>query len=208
MKQLWLTTNSKQVSRIFIGTTLTANIKDYLKQTAPSQMVYVTDSNLLGLLKQYLNPPKEQVIVVKAGEANKTLLSMQQVATELMRRQVDKNSLVVGFGGGMITDLVGLTAAVYMRGVPCVFIPTSLIGMVDAAIGGKSAVDFNRHKNLLGTIRQPQAVFIDTDLLKSLPQQDLRSGLGEIMRTATVFDKQFFAELEEDSMLSKLPKYI
>jgi len=120
-----------------------------------------------------------ELIVVKP---HKTREAKQALEDELLKRKLGRDTVIVGVGGGVTTDLVAFTASTYMRGVPLVLIPTTLLAMVDAAIGGKTGVDTPFGKNLVGTFYLPQAIFIEPDLLKSLPEKEMKNGLSEILK--------------------------
>jgi shikimate kinase / 3-dehydroquinate synthase len=121
-------------------------------------------------------------IEIPDGEAAKASAVLIRVWEALAKAGIDRSDLVVGLGGGAATDLAGLAAATYLRGIPWVAVPTSVLGMVDAAIGGKTAIDLPQGKNLVGTVWQPRLVVCDTDMLVSLPERELRGGWGEIAK--------------------------
>ncbi len=123
-----------------------------------------------------------ELILVPSGEKHKTRETKQALEDELLKRNLGHDSLLVGMGGGVTTDLVGFVASTYMRGIPLVFIPTTLLAMVDAAIGGKTSVDTPFGKNLIGTFYLPKAIFIDINFLKSLPEKEMKNGLSEILK--------------------------
>ncbi len=122
------------------------------------------------------------VLSAPDGEAAKTMLSLEGVLETLAGRRLSRDDAIVGVGGGAITDLAGFAASVYLRGVALVQVPTSLVGQVDAAIGGKTAVNLRAGKNLVGAFHQPLGVLCDTNVLDTLPERERRSGLGEIAK--------------------------
>lgn len=136
-------------------------------------------------------------ISVKSGDASKSLSEVDRVVSLMLENGCTRKTLLMCVGGGMMTDLGGFIASVFMRGIPCVLVPTTLLGMVDAAIGGKTAVNVGAKKNMIGTITHPQSVLIDTDLLASLPDAQLSEGLSEIIKIAAIVDHPFFEWLEE-----------
>lgn len=138
------------------------------------------------------------VIRVASGEASKSLRETERICAELVRLQATRQSLLVCIGGGMLTDLGGFVASIYMRGIRVVHVPTSLLSMVDAAAGGKTAVDLGNAKNLIGTIHQPAAVVVDINLLQTLPDPQLREGLVEVIKMAAILDARSFAWLEQN----------
>ena len=137
------------------------------------------------------------LVVVADGEQNKTLKTVGQLYRLGARAGLDRKSLVVAVGGGVITDMAGFLAATYMRGIPFVSVPTTLLGQVDAAIGGKTGVDTPDGKNLVGAFWQPALVWVDTNLLRTLPKRDWRTGFAEIAKYGVIVSAPFFAWLEK-----------
>ncbi len=135
-------------------------------------------------------------VVIPAGEQSKTLATAAQLYRAFLERGIDRDSLVLGIGGGVVTDIAGFVASTYMRGISFGFVPTTLLGMVDASIGGKNGVDFDGYKNIVGTFSQPRFVVCDTELLATLPDREFRAGLAEIIKAAIIADADLFAALE------------
>lgn len=136
-------------------------------------------------------------IPVQSGDASKSLAEVDRIVSVMLENGCTRKTLLICIGGGMMTDLGGFVASVFMRGIPCVLVPTTLLGMVDAAIGGKTAVNVGSKKNMIGTIAHPQSVLIDMDLLTSLPDSQLSEGLSEIIKIAAIVDHPFFEWLED-----------
>ncbi len=165
-----------------------------------SQVVVLTDSNTLehcwpviaGMEKLH----DVYLLEVPAGEDSKDLDISHGLWSELLSEGMDRASLLINLGGGMITDLGGFVASVYKRGIDFIHIPTTYLAMVDAAIGGKTGVNFNGLKNQIGTFTPAQAVFIWPNFLQTLSTTDLRSGFAETIKHALIADAQLFAELE------------
>ncbi|MGZ5287532.1 MAG: 3-dehydroquinate synthase [Flavisolibacter sp.] len=141
-----------------------------------------------------------QTIVIKAGEAYKVQATVDHIVEKMIESGADRSSLLVGVGGGVITDLAGYVASVYMRGIQVGFVPTSLLAMVDAAIGGKNGIDVGVYKNMVGTIRQPSFLLYDISLLETLPDKEWRNGFAEIIKHATIKSPALFRELESNSV--------
>lgn len=160
------------------------------------QAIIVTDSNLASQYKSLFQSFKS-VITVPAGEKNKSLTTASSVITQLLAQKTTKKTWIIGVGGGVVTDIAGFVASVYMRGVPFGFVPTSLLGMVDAAIGGKNGVNLGLQKNLIGNIKQPRFILYDTNFLKTLPEREWSNGFAEIIKYAMVFDERLFTELSK-----------
>ncbi len=136
-------------------------------------------------------------IVIPAGEQFKTLATVSALYDRFLDAGLDRSGAVVALGGGVVTDMAGFAAATYMRGVPCVVCPTTLLSMVDAAIGGKTAVDHPRGKNLIGAFSQPLFVALDPQTLATLPELERRAGLAEIIKHGVIADPELFAAFEE-----------
>ncbi len=135
--------------------------------------------------------------IVSGGEASKTLGQARKMYDRFAELGVDRSWLVVGIGGGAVCDLAGFVAATYHRGVPLGLVPTTLLAQVDAAIGGKSAVNLGARKNAIGAIRQPQFAICDPEFLRTLPKAEVRNGLSEIVKCALVADAGLFNALEQ-----------
>ncbi len=137
-------------------------------------------------------------IEVPTGEENKSLAQFSHIQDSLVAHQLDRGSTLIALGGGVIGDLAGFAAAVYMRGIPYVQIPTTLQAQVDASVGGKTAINHPKGKNLIGAFHQPKLVLIDVDTLKTLPQRDIRSGLIEVIKMGVIRDESLFERVEEN----------
>jgi 3-dehydroquinate synthase len=132
------------------------------------------------------------VLEVPAGEAQKTFKSAGRLYNELSKAHAERTTPIIALGGGVIGDLAGFVAATFMRGVPYVQVPTTLLAMVDSSIGGKTAVDHGRLKNVVGAFYQPKLVMADIDTLKTLPQAEISNGMAEVIKHAAIKDKDFF----------------
>ena len=132
------------------------------------------------------------VLYLPAGEPNKRLASIEMLAEQMLERGADRTSIVIGFGGGIVTDVSGFVAAIFMRGIPVLQIPTTLLAQVDAAIGGKTGVNLVSGKNLIGSFHQPLAVLIDPEVLETLPDREYRAGLFEVIKCAIIRDPDLF----------------
>ena len=139
------------------------------------------------------------MIIIPAGEVSKTRQTKQIVEDEMLERGLGRDAAVVAMGGGVVADLAGFVAATYSRGIPFVQVPTTLLAMVDASVGGKTGVDHPKGKNLIGAFHQPSAVITDTDTLSTLPERELRAGFAEIVKAALIADAAFFSWLEANA---------
>jgi 3-dehydroquinate synthase len=139
------------------------------------------------------------VLFFPGGESNKRLPRVEELADNMLAQGADRTSFVVGFGGGIVTDVSGFLAAIFMRGVPVLQIPTTLLAQVDAAVGGKTGVNLLNGKNLIGSFHQPLAVLIDPDVLRTLPEREYRAGLFEVIKCGVIRGPRLFDLLESRS---------
>jgi 3-dehydroquinate synthase len=138
-------------------------------------------------------------IDVPDGDASKSLRQVERVYHELLRVGTDRHSALVALGGGVVGDLTGFAAATYLRGIPFVQVPTTMLAMVDASVGGKTGVNLREGKNLVGAFHQPQLVAIDIETLRTLPARERAAGLAEVVKKAAIWDAELFAALERDA---------
>ncbi|HUE03614.1 MAG TPA: 3-dehydroquinate synthase [Bryobacteraceae bacterium] len=150
-------------------------------------------------LEQGLQSTPHEVLFLPGGEDQKRLEPLESLAEEMVRLGADRSSVVVAFGGGIVTDMAGFLAAIFMRGIPVVQIPTTLLAQVDAAIGGKTGVNLRIGKNLIGSFHQPRAVLIDASVLETLPDREYRAGMYEILKAGVIASEPLFRFLAEDS---------
>lgn len=165
----------------------------------------VSDENVAALYGQQAEDALQQAgfeagrVVVPPGEASKSLETASQIYDHLVGWRIERGQAIVALGGGMVGDLAGFVAATYLRGLPLVQGPTSLLAMVDAAVGGKVAVDHPQAKNLIGAFYQPRLVVADTSLLLTLPRRELVSGLAEVVKHGLILDASYFEFLEAEA---------
>ena len=181
--------------------TLSSRLKK-IKDGRPFRPFIVTSPEIWGLwgakvLESFTDPPI--VLFLPAGERNKRLRIVESLTEQLAAAAADRDSLLIAFGGGVVGDVTGFLAAIYMRGISYVQIPTTLLAQVDSSIGGKTGVNLAAGKNLVGSFHHPLAVFIDTDLLGTLPPAELRAGLQESIKAGIIRDKKLFAYLERNA---------
>ncbi len=151
-----------------------------------------------------------ELLELPGGEDQKRLAPVEQLAEQMVERGGDRTSLVIAFGGGIVGDMAGFLAAIFMRGIPVLQIPTTLLAQVDAAIGGKTGVNLAAGKNLVGAFHQPLAVLIDPALLATLPDREYRAGLWEIIKAGIIRDAALFRYLSENSgaVLGQAPEAV
>lgn len=167
----------------------------------PSSIAIIADSNTAEIfgsrVRQALssNGIPTHLFAFKAGERSKSLKTVEYLAVRMDENRIDRSSLILAIGGGVVGDVAGFLASIYKRGIPYVQIPTSLLAQVDSSIGGKTGVDSSRGKNQLGTFYQPRAVLVDPESLHSLPRKEVINGIAEISKSAIIADRKMFDEL-------------
>ncbi|WP_276484590.1 3-dehydroquinate synthase [Paraflavitalea pollutisoli] len=160
--------------------------------------VLITDDNIFRAQPKKFKGWKS--IVIPAGEQHKIQATANSVIEQLIALGADRKTVLVGVGGGVITDLTGYVAAVYMRGLKVGFVPTTVLAMVDASIGGKNGIDVGVYKNLVGTIRQPDFLLYDYSILKTLPETEWINGFAEIIKHSCIKEAALFRELEKNKL--------
>src|SRR5690349_18982535 len=176
-----------------------AHLKSIVDQ---KNTIILTDENVFeGHTKKFKN---WNTIVLKPGEEFKVQETVDSVIEQLIDMGADRQTTLVGVGGGVITDLSGYVASIYMRGINFGFIPTTLLSLVDASIGGKNGIDVGVYKNMVGAIRQPSFILQDLQFLNTLPRQEWQNGFAEIIKHACIKDASMFRNLE----LNDLEHYI
>lgn len=193
MQQVDYTFSQKKVSCYF-----DANFSELAKLAPGGNIVIITDEDLYSHHGDQLSA--FPVIRFAAGEANKNQATADLIIQQLIELGANKNTFLVGVGGGVVTDLTGYVAAVYMRGLSFGLVPTSILAMVDAAIGGKNGIDVGVYKNLVGTVLQPDFIFYDYSFLETLPVKEWVNGFAEIIKHACIKDALMFAFLEKYSL--------
>ena len=161
-------------------------------------------------LASALSAVDHETLFLPGGEERKRLAPLEQLAEEMLERGADRTSMVIAYGGGIVNDMAGFLAAIFMRGIPVLQIPTTLLAQVDAAIGGKTGVNLVGGKNLIGSFHQPLAVLIDPALLDTLPDREYRAGLYEIVKAGIIRDGGLFRFLADCSreVLAREPKAV
>src|SRR6476660_6079708 len=150
----------------------------------------------------------DAVLPLPGGEDQKRLIHVEQLAEQMVQLGADRSSMVIAYGGGIVNDMGGFLAAIFMRGIPVLQIPTTLLAQVDAAIGGKAGVNLVSGKNLIGSFHQPLAVLIDPAALDTLSDREYRAGLYEIVKAGIIRDTELFTYLNEHSadVLARRPE--
>lgn len=178
--------------------------KSYCADRNITKSVFLCDSNTKELCLPLLGEINSSVICIDSGEQNKNIESFAQIIDGLTSLGADRQTVLFNLGGGVITDIGGFSASVYRRGIPFVHIPTTLLAMCDAAIGGKTAIDNGNYKNYIGTFNQPESVLISTEFLKTLPDNQIESAWAEIIKIASVYSEKLFHLIENDATMSTI----
>jgi 3-dehydroquinate synthase len=186
---------SEQIVPIWIGRGALSCLDSLIDMSKYSRVVIVGDSGaaaVITVLAQRINCAGSRTLIIPGGETCKSLDKLAKIWEFFTTNKLDRKSLVIGIGGGALTDLAGFSAATYMRGVAFVPVPSTLLAQVDAGIGGKSGINFAGIKNLVGIVAQPVGIIIDVDTLSELPARDVRSGFAEIVKHGLIADSDYF----------------
>lgn len=190
---------------VYVGNDVLPQLGRRLKKLFPQGMprIFILTSPQIWSLwgKQFLKALGKElrstVLFLPPGEQYKRFSSIEQLATELSAAGADRHSLLIALGGGIVGDAGGFLSAIYMRGIPYIQIPTTLLAQVDSSVGGKTGVNLSTGKNLIGSFHHPRAVFADVDFLKTLPDRELRAGLFESVKAGIIRDPKLFDYLEK-----------
>lgn len=187
---------------IHIGAGLIGRAELYAPHIAGSSVAIVTNTTVDPLygdaLRAALAPLGKKVttIVLPDGEAHKNLETLNQIFSALLTERADRKTTLIALGGGVIGDMTGFAAASYMRGVPFIQVPTTLLAQVDSSVGGKTGINHPLGKNMIGAFYQPQAVIADIGALQTLPPRELAAGIAEVIKTGAIADSEFFEWIE------------
>ena len=180
-------------SRIYIG-----NAKELLEDLLPKRRIIVISDSNIDRTHHDLLAPYEHILIGQ-GEQAKSLVTLEDIYRQLIELGADRSVFILGIGGGIVTDIAGFVGATYMRGVEFGFVTTTLLGSVDASVGGKNGVNVGGFKNMIGTFSQPRFVICDVALLHTLSDREFRAGLAEVIKTAILGDRELFELLESTS---------
>lgn len=173
-------------------------ITDIFSSFETNDVVFFTDSNVYSFYKSWFS--NVRTIVMQAGEENKNIDTALMAYEKLIQFGANRNTLLVCIGGGVVTDVGGFIASTYMRGIRFGFVSTTLLGMIDASIGGKNGFDFNGCKNIIGTFNNPEFVYWSTEFLNTLSQEEIHNGFGELLKYAIGFDSELFDFLNKQDV--------
>lgn len=178
-----------------VSTLYVDRVIDVLDDILPkSRVIVITDVNIDRLYPDLVH--RYDHIIIGSGEAIKSLQTIEMIYSRLMAMGADRSTFLLGIGGGIVTDITGFVAATYMRGVEFGFVSTSLLGQVDASVGGKNGVNVGGYKNMVGTFLQPRFVVSDVEMLRTLPRREFRAGMAEAVKSAIVGDAELFEFIE------------
>jgi len=192
MEELVLHTG-RQTSKILLGETI-GNLSRYLPEKGKT--IVVTDKNVYAHYRKELSA--WPVIVISPGEKHKTLSAIDRIIGELIKHEADRTSFLVGVGGGIVCDIAGFAASVFMRGIRFGFVSTTLLSQVDASVGGKNGVNYKGYKNMVGVFNQPVFVICDFAMLKTLPRREFVAGMAEIIKHGAIKSRTYFDYIEEN----------
>lgn len=190
---------------VYFGKTGFTRLNQYIRQNQHTQLVVMADQNTYTYCYDYVVSSLELeipplVFTFPPGEKNKNLSTCQDAWNFLLQHQIDKNALVLNLGGGTVTDLGGFVAATYQRGIKYIHIPTSLLAMVDASVGGKTGIDFQGIKNQIGVVSLPQMVLIDTYFLNTLAKDQLHSGIAEVLKHGLIASESYWKKVTSEKL--------
>tara|TARA_R110000868_G_scaffold380784_1_gene646898 strand:+ start:72770 stop:73837 length:1068 start_codon:yes stop_codon:yes gene_type:complete len=196
---------------IYVDAGLLQQAELFTKHISGQQVMIVTNETVakhyLSVLQASLSSFQVETVIVPDGEAFKTLATLETIWDALMKAKFNRQASLIALGGGVIGDMTGFAASCYQRGVHFLQVPTTLLAQVDASVGGKTAVNHVRGKNMIGAFYQPQAVIIDIDTLVTLPPQQFAAGMAEVVKHGLIKDAAYFAEVEQqaDAALQQEP---
>lgn len=198
MKKLTIAFKSPTSNReypIFTGIGLIQNIATLIDFSKYSKLFIITDETIAPLFLEKLQNAllsKAEVVILPSGESAKDIAYLTKIWQAMITAKLDRKSLVINLGGGVIGDIGGFAASTYMRGIAFINIPTTLLAQVDESVGGKTMIDFHGIKNIVGTFYQPSAVIIDIETLQSLSKRQMLSGFSEIIKHGLIKDENYF----------------
>jgi 3-dehydroquinate synthase len=189
--------------RIIYTENVKKSLEDFCAENSFNQLVFICDVNT----EKHCLPifgAINNLIVIPAGEVNKEIETYAFIIKNLIHLKANRSTLIINLGGGVVTDIGGFVASTFMRGIKFINIPTTLLGMVDASIGGKTGIDFQLHKNYLGTFALPEIILVDTNFLKTLAAEEFKSGLAEMIKTGIIANALLFNAIKDGIAIEQL----
>ena len=204
MKKVIVNTASKSYP-VFIGSNIFRSLPEFIRKfNLPKHVFVIIDEKVDQIygsnIRKVVNgfAVKKYFVVLPASERIKSFETASQIFTRLYEEQFGRDTLLIAIGGGTVGDVAGFAASTYMRGLPLIHVPTTLLSAVDSSIGGKTGINFKEAKNFIGTFYQPSLVLIDTNFLNSLPEEELISGFGEVIKYSYLTNRKFYSTLLSD----------
>lgn len=198
MERLYIDLGKNSYNIVFADNYINT-LKEYLSNGGPN--ILITDSNIYSIYRDVFESqianPNLHTYVIPAGEGSKSINTTIEIVNYMLDNRFSRSSRVIAFGGGVVGDIAGFVASIYMRGVAFYQVPTTLLSQVDSSVGGKTAINFPQGKNMIGSFYQPKEVLIAPVLLKTLEKEELTSGLGEVIKYGLICDYSFLLEIKE-----------
>ena len=196
MRELFINIKSEKSQIISIGTDLFKNPIFLSELVKNRNLVIITDENVFSIYKKIFDNYK--TIILPVGEDQKNFITIEKILNDFINLGIDKQSLIIGFGGGVVCDITGFAASIFMRGCEFGFVASTLLAQIDAAIGGKNGINLGNNKNFAGLINIPEFVVCDVQLLKTLSDIEYKSGLAELIKYAIIYDNTLFNTIYEN----------
>lgn len=190
----------KNSYKILVGNSIFSKLNEFLQDKNYSKIIVISDSNVANIYQdKFLKSfPQASFVVTESGEISKSFDNLQKICEEILQKNIDRKTLLIAFGGGVVGDLTGFCASILLRGLDFIQIPTTLLSMIDSSVGGKTAINSKFGKNLIGSFYQPKLVICDIDFLDSLSLREFRAGYAEIVKYGFIYDNDFFNYLDEN----------
>ncbi|MCB0732257.1 MAG: 3-dehydroquinate synthase [Ignavibacteriae bacterium] len=214
MKKIKINVPEKEYN-VYLGNNTFPSLPNLLsKEKIKGKFLLVIDSNVKKYYSKLINDTfanySYNIVIVNSSEKNKSFETLQKIHSVLIKNKFGRDSVLVAIGGGIIGDIAGFAASTYMRGIKYIQIPTTLLASVDSSVGGKTGLNFQNTKNVIGSFYQPQMVLIDTAFFNTLPNEERLCGLGEIIKYCFLIDQKFYNYVQKnyDEVLSNNPKVL
>lgn len=178
---------------------ITKNLNKIISKNENRKLIFLIDKKVFYIFKKLRNYNRQNYILINCSEKIKNFKHYFELCERILKLGIDRNSIIVSIGGGTLGDLSGFIASTILRGVDLILFPTTLLSQVDSSIGGKNGINTSTGKNLIGTFYQPKAVYIDPEILSTLPKREILSGYAEIVKHSLINDKNFFYWLNKNS---------
>jgi 3-dehydroquinate synthase len=183
-------------SKVVVGESF-RNLIEYVPEEKRDRLIILTDKNVGGIYGKEF--PKASIIKIGCGESVKTQKTVDEIVDQLLELGADRHTYLVGIGGGIVCDITGYVASIFMRGISFGYVSTSMLSQIDASIGGKTGVNHKGFKNLIGTFNQPDFVLCDLEMLNTLPKAEITNGIAEAIKHALIADPDYYQFIDENS---------